>query len=104
MSIELVVQTFSNLPTIMGKQQSKEEVIIAQSGGEASKEQLSTIGWMITGIIILLMIFVVFFVWNHFKRRTQLWFQRQVHGRGLQVATPPVPVTVQMQPAAPSVI
>lgn len=81
----------------MGKQQSKEEVIIAQSGGDVSIAQM---GWMITAIVILLMVFLVFFLWNHFKRRTQLWFQRQVNGRGLQVGTVPAPLPAQAQPGS----
>lgn len=107
MAFELINSTLAvvHLFPIMGKQQSKEEVIIAQTGSGVSKEQISEIGWMITAIIIMIIVFVTFFIWNHLKRRTQRWFHKQVHGRGVQVATIPMTATapavsVQMQPTS----
>lgn len=62
----------------MGSQQSTEEVVVAQSGGQV-EVQLSQQYLMMLIIIVLMAMALAFLLWRHCKGRLRNWMRKQAH-------------------------
>lgn len=88
---------------VMGKQQSKEQVVIAQNGSqvEAHMSQQTMLMMAIAGLLILV---VAYFLWRQFRNRVRTWLRKQIAASGTPAPAPPLRQVLASPAAAPAAV